>query len=132
MALLWAVGLRLVRDLVEVGVGHYPDLLRTLIIFSPVTEESYMLPQITSLMRPLIADATRTRLVQVIREDHELLPAIEEHIPGASLLAGPLGRHPVASRLAHLLGRRPARAALVARGLLSDDGSDSISPSVLV
>ena len=85
-----------------------------------------MLPQITALMRPLIADATRTR-VQVIREDHELLPAIEEHIPGASLLGGPLGRHPVASRIAHLLGRRPARATLIARGLLSDDGSDSTS-----
>jgi hypothetical protein len=73
MALLWAIGLRLVRDLVEVGVGHYPDLLRTLIIFSPVTEESYMLPQITALMRPLIADATRTR-VQVIREEHDPHP----------------------------------------------------------
>ena len=122
MALLWAIGLRLVRDLVEVGLEHYPDLLRTLLIFSPVTEESYMLPQITALMRPLIAEATRTR-VQVIRQDHELLPAIEEHIPGASLLGGPLGRHPVASRIVHLLGRRPARAALIARGLLSDDGA---------
>ena len=29
-----------------------------------------MLPQITALMRPLIAEATRTR-VQVIRQDHE-------------------------------------------------------------
>ena len=84
MALLWAIGLRLVRDLVEVGLEHYPDLLRTLLIFSPVTEESYMLPQITALMRPLIAEATRTR-VQVIRQDHELLPAIEEHIPGMPL-----------------------------------------------
>ena len=41
MALLWAIGLRLVRDLVEMGLEHYPDLLRTLLIFSPVTEESY-------------------------------------------------------------------------------------------
>ena len=72
MALLWAIGLRLVRDLVEVGLEHYPDLLRTLLIFSPVTEESYMLPQLTALMRPLIAEATRTR-VQVIRRDHELI-----------------------------------------------------------
>ena len=112
MALLWAVGLRLVRELVEVGTAHYPDLLRTVLIFSPVTEDSYILPQaspifpvpmavtsvpsclepcpprgiarpaecrglgpppcspprqITALMRPLIADATRTR-VHVIRE----------------------------------------------------------------
>ena len=51
MALLWAIGLRLVRDLVEVGVGHYPDLLRTLIIFSPVTEESYMPPPTLTLAR---------------------------------------------------------------------------------
>ena len=41
MALLWAIGLRRVRDLVEGGLEHYPDLLRTLLIFSPVTEESY-------------------------------------------------------------------------------------------
>ena len=45
MALLWAVGLRLVRELVEVGTAHYPDLLRTVLIFSPVTEDSYILPQ---------------------------------------------------------------------------------------
>ena len=44
-----------------------------------------------------------------------LLPAIEEHIPGASLLGGPLGRHPVASRIVHLLGRRPRVHGLAAQ-----------------